>query len=138
MEIGSRGEHHGRGAHMVLRRGEQMMLKLFEVIKHNFAGRPPPGQPVLDDVIELPPGIGVQDNPANNIRDGQLFITWYKSGKFKSLDPMLMQDSDDLEEMFRESVEGTLELINQQLVQIDRLRLRARASHISSIDFLRL
>lgn len=66
----------GGGSHVALRRGEKIMLKKFEPIKHKFAGSPSPDQPVGDDVIDLPEVIGVQDNPANRILNGQLFISW--------------------------------------------------------------
>jgi hypothetical protein len=69
-------EEHGEGAHTVLKRHEQFMLKNFMPIKHKFAGRYNSDEEPLVDVITLPEGIGRIDNLASNIQDGQLIITW--------------------------------------------------------------
>jgi hypothetical protein len=54
------------------------MLSAFMPIKHSFKGRHLGEEPAAS-VIDLPDGIG-QNDPANNIQDGQLRITWYVAG----------------------------------------------------------
>lgn len=74
--FGGQQEQHGSATHEVLRRGEQMLLDRFITLKHSYVGWNDNGEPSETDWIELPPGIGTEDNMANNIRDGQLGITW--------------------------------------------------------------
>ncbi|KAI3339486.1 hypothetical protein F4824DRAFT_45665 [Ustulina deusta] len=93
---GGHGEHRS-GAHTVLRPGEKRMLDKFLTIKEDFKGKPGPGQSPIIGYIDLPEDIGLVDNRSNGILDGRLSIT-----------------GDDMEEMFRSSVDGTLELIRQQ------------------------
>ncbi|KAI8635597.1 hypothetical protein F5Y19DRAFT_408383 [Xylariaceae sp. FL1651] len=116
LAIGTLGQEHGSGAHMVLRRGERMMLDKFQVYKLNFKGKGGPGQHANNSVIkiDLPEGIGEYDDPAHNIENGRLRIT-----------------SEDLEQIFKESVDGTLDLIQQQIIQIDDKRLKVKAIFLS-------
>ncbi|KAL8366165.1 hypothetical protein RB595_004779 [Gaeumannomyces hyphopodioides] len=94
-------EQHGYGTHYVLGRGQIMMLEKFESIKHNFAGRAQ-RQPQLDNALQLPPDLGIQNDPERGIRNGLLIIS-----------------AADLEDMFSGSVQGTINLIEKQLVQLD-------------------
>ncbi|KAI1373089.1 hypothetical protein F4677DRAFT_430205 [Hypoxylon crocopeplum] len=114
LAIGDNEQQHSQGAHVVLRRGQQYMLKKFQTVKHRFEGPSASGSPALDDAIELPDEIARQDDPSHNIRGGQLFIT-----------------AAEMVKMFSESIDGTLDLINQQLVQIDRRRLKVKTIFLS-------
>ncbi|KAM7208581.1 chaperone protein DnaK, partial [Naviculisporaceae sp. PSN 640] len=111
-DIGGPQERYGRANHTVLKRGEQIMLDKFEVIKRGFQGRGP-GLPEYF-ILDLPPNIGRVDDPARGIRGGQLFIS-----------------SADMEEMFKECINDIKELVEQQLVQVDRQRLTARTIFLS-------
>lgn len=93
-------EQHGYGTHYVLGRGQLMMLDKFESIKHEFAGRSPRQQ--LDNALPLPPDLGIQNDPERGIKNGHLMIS-----------------AADLEKMFSQSVQGTINLIEKQLVQLD-------------------
>lgn len=51
------------------------MLEPFQIIKHNFKGRPIGGGPEpLDDNLALHDSLGIADS--DKIRDGHLIITW--------------------------------------------------------------
>ncbi|KAL8397870.1 hypothetical protein RB594_004537 [Gaeumannomyces avenae] len=93
-------EQHGYGTHYVLGRGQIMMLDKFESIKHEFAGRTQRQQ--LDNALPLPPDLGIQNDPERGIKNGHLMIS-----------------ATDLEKMFSGSVQGTINLIEKQLVQLD-------------------
>ncbi|KAK3687821.1 hypothetical protein B0T22DRAFT_405788 [Podospora appendiculata] len=114
MNIGGIAERHGNGSHVVFTKGEQIMLERFQIIKHKFAGRPQPGEQAEPDYIDLPENIGLEDDPQRGISQGRLRITYA-----------------ELEQMFRESVEGTRRLISEQLTQIELLRLRVRTIFLS-------
>ena len=69
-------ERHGQGAHVVLSRNLQILLNRFQTIKHEFAGRPPRGQPDAGDFLDLIDNVGIpNDDRAKGIADGQLHIT---------------------------------------------------------------
>lgn len=67
-------EDYGEGTHVVLRRGERMMLDRFLTIKHEFSGASPESQ-FGNNPIPLPQGIGDTDDARRNIKDSQLIIT---------------------------------------------------------------
>jgi hypothetical protein len=116
LSMGGAQERHGRANHNVLKRGEQLMLERFEVIKREFKGRTHEGR-AEDMVLDLPPGIGLNntdDDRQRNIRGGQLTVT-----------------CEDMEMMFQECVDGIKRLIEQQLVLIDRERLATRTIFLS-------
>lgn len=75
-QIGRERPGASGGAHIVRRRGEQIMLDRFQPIKHGFAGREDDGTEPEPDIILLPDEIGEQLSPDRGIRDGQLKITW--------------------------------------------------------------
>ncbi|KAK3319151.1 hypothetical protein B0H66DRAFT_498128, partial [Apodospora peruviana] len=114
LAIGGNAERHGSGSHVVFTLGEQIMLGRFQRIKEAFAGPPPPGQEAEDDYIDLPEGIGSEDDPERGIEAGRLRLTY-----------------TDLVEIFRESVEGTLHLIHEQMVQMEVKRFRAGTIFLS-------
>ncbi|KAH8894314.1 hypothetical protein GQ53DRAFT_643950 [Thozetella sp. PMI_491] len=114
LEMGGPLEQHGQGAHTVLRRGEQLLLREFEKIKRSFKGPPPPGVRDSYHVLDLPPEIGTQNDASRGIQDGQMFIS-----------------TQDLQEMFRVSVEGITSLVQMQLYQVDRIGLRVRTIFLS-------
>ncbi|KAI1349090.1 hypothetical protein F5Y01DRAFT_327762 [Xylaria sp. FL0043] len=93
---GSRGDYDG-GEHTMLRPVEKGMSAKFTALKEEFKGKPGPGEDPIIGHIDLPDGIGEYDNPSQGLQHGMLAIT-----------------GDDMEEMFEESVHGTLELIRQQ------------------------
>ncbi|KAI3320302.1 hypothetical protein HD806DRAFT_507127 [Xylariaceae sp. AK1471] len=113
--VGTQGKEHASGAHMVLRRGERMVLPKFQTFKHSFKGRLGPGEAGVPAIkIELPEGIGEYVDMANNIEDGKIRVT-----------------TEHMEEMFKKSVDGTLNLIKQQVLQIDHVHLKAKAIFLS-------
>ncbi|MBE3050203.1 hypothetical protein IMZ48_48445 [Candidatus Bathyarchaeota archaeon] len=66
---------HGQGAHRVLRREEQKLLDDFMHIKHEFRGRPGPGEDPYEEFLPLPQNLtGIQ---AGAISNGNLRITWF-------------------------------------------------------------
>ncbi|KAH7012861.1 hypothetical protein EDB80DRAFT_834451 [Ilyonectria destructans] len=107
-------ERHGPGAHVVLSRRLQTLLNRFQEIKHAFQGPPGRGQPEVGDVLDLIEGVGEENDPSRGIQDGQLHIS-----------------SADLMTMFTKSVDGTIELITQQLTQVDQLNLRVKSIFLS-------
>ncbi|KAK0627759.1 hypothetical protein B0T14DRAFT_422206 [Immersiella caudata] len=114
LNIGGARERYGRANHTVLKRGEQMMLDRFEVVKREFKGRAAAGQAGGSYILDLPPDIGQVDDPSRGIQGGQLFIT-----------------SSDMEVMFQDCINGIKQLIEQQLVQVDRKRLTVRSIFLS-------
>ncbi|KAK4447447.1 hypothetical protein QBC34DRAFT_303234 [Podospora aff. communis PSN243] len=112
LNMGGASERYGRANHTVLKRGQQIMLDRFEVIKREFKGRGP-GQP-QHFILDLPPDIGAVDDPARGIVGGQLFIS-----------------DEDMEEMFKECISGIKQLIEQQLIQVDLKRLTVRTVFLS-------
>ena len=113
LDMGGAKERYGRANHTVLKRGEQIMLERFEVIKREFKGRGPAGQSE-NYVLDLLPGIGQVDDPSRGIQGGQLFIS-----------------SRDMEDMFHECVTGIRQQIEQQLIQVDLKRLTVRTIFLS-------
>ncbi|KAM7220175.1 hypothetical protein V8F06_004503 [Rhypophila decipiens] len=107
-------EGHGSGTHVVFSLGEQFLLDKFQIVKESFAGPPTSGAQSEDSWIKLPIGIGDEDDHERGISQGQLKIT-----------------SEDLVEIFRESVEGILHLITEQLVQVQLKRLSVRTVFLS-------
>jgi hypothetical protein len=128
MNLGGGEERHGGGSHKVFASGEQIMLTRFENLKHGFAGQPGPNG-TGKNFIDLPEGIGLQDAPERGISNGQLCVTWYGLDSSCVSSTVLTSHRRDLEDMFRDSVEGTLRLITEQLVQIDLQRLRVRVRY---------
>ncbi|KAF7556188.1 hypothetical protein G7Z17_g1667 [Cylindrodendrum hubeiense] len=106
---GPEPEQHGQGAHVVLSRRLQTLLKGFQDIKHDFKGPPHRGH-----VLDLIEGVGDENDPSRGIQDGQLHIS-----------------CEDLVAMFTKSVNGTIELITQQLTQVDQKRLRVKTIFLS-------
>ncbi|KAH9884837.1 hypothetical protein F4778DRAFT_799407 [Xylariomycetidae sp. FL2044] len=104
------GQEYGRGTHILYRGGEQQVLQNFLTAKHGYKG----DKTSIPDSIELPEGIGEQDNPEKKIMGGQLLIT-----------------ASDMEEMFKKSVEGTLTLIQQQITQVDAKGYEVKAIFFS-------
>lgn len=72
---GSSDEVHGQGAHVVLRRKIQAMLRDFQSIKHGFKGPPGRGQPDAGEVLALMDGIGEDNDASRGIQDGELHIS---------------------------------------------------------------
>ncbi|KAF6797596.1 Chaperone protein DnaK [Colletotrichum sojae] len=108
------GKGHIQGRDRVWKGGHREILERFDgPIKQKFEGQTN-GRVPSDQVLELPEAFGYLNDPSNNIRDGQLMIT-----------------CDDLEEMFKKSVEGTIKLIEGQISQIDRQNLTAAAIFLS-------
>ncbi|KAH7176556.1 hypothetical protein EDB81DRAFT_42690 [Dactylonectria macrodidyma] len=107
-------EVHGRGAHVVLRRKLQTMLRRFQPIKHGFQGPPGRGQPDTGEVLALTDGIGEENDASRGIHDGELHIS-----------------SEEIAAMFKESIDGTIELITQQLMQIDQQNERVKTIFLS-------
>ncbi|KAI0415867.1 hypothetical protein F5X98DRAFT_376248 [Xylaria grammica] len=89
------------GRHTTLRRGEKVMFDRFQPIKHAFMDKPRNRDSQIPHPIDLPDGIGEHNDPSHSIIDGRLVIT-----------------DDDLKEMFDDAVEGTLNLIDQQITLI--------------------
>jgi hypothetical protein len=112
---------HGQGAHVILRREERRLLQKFITVKHNFEGPPAPGEEPLDNYLDLT--LNIPDDPSKGIKDGQLRITWYVGHPFhtRSIGTKLTKNpnSDDLLQMFKEPVDGTLSLIDSQVLQVD-------------------
>ncbi|KAI0532804.1 hypothetical protein GGR58DRAFT_522464 [Xylaria digitata] len=100
--------------HTVLRRGEKIMSDRFQPIKKSFKGKPRHGESPSSYHIDLPDGIGEQDDRVRGILNGRMAIT-----------------NGDLEEMFKESVEGTLGLIREQIVSIDLEGLNVKCLFLS-------
>ena len=117
MSLGGVKDRYGRGSHTVFKRGEQLVLKGFEDIKHAFRGSQT-SRPDRETagVLDLPPGIGLERNAARRTDAGQLFIT-----------------SEDMEEMFSDCIVGIRKLIQEQLLQIDldRRQLTVRTIFLS-------
>ncbi|KPM41797.1 hypothetical protein AK830_g4680 [Neonectria ditissima] len=111
---GTLPEQHGRGSHFILNRRRQILLNKFQEIKHTFEGPPRRGQPERYEMLDLIEGIGAENDPAKGIQDGLLQIS-----------------SADLVTMFKESVNGTIELITQQLTLVDQQRLRVKTIFLS-------
>lgn len=126
-------ERHGPGAHVVLSRRLQTLLNRFQEIKHAFQGPPGRGQQEVGDVLDLIEGVGEENNPSRGIQDGQLHISRYVAQHSGQIDlmPINACRSADLMTMFTKSVDGTIELITQQLTQVDQLNLRVKVRRIS-------
>ncbi|KAI1737444.1 hypothetical protein F4680DRAFT_214502 [Xylaria scruposa] len=114
LAIGAQRERYRSCEHTILRRGERFMFDKFKDIKEGFKGKAKPGNPPNNHSIELPDGIGEDDDPLHGIRDGKIVIT-----------------EDDLEDMFKEPVEGTLELIDQQIELVRLQNLDAKCIFLS-------
>ncbi|KAK0706431.1 hypothetical protein B0T26DRAFT_680119 [Lasiosphaeria miniovina] len=116
LNMGGARERYGRANHTVLKRGEQIMLERFEVIKREFEGREPgpAGQQPQYFILDLPPDIGAMDDPSRGIVGGQLFIS-----------------GEDMEEMFKECVGGIKQLIEEQLLQVVTKRRTVRTIFLS-------
>ncbi|KAM5343202.1 hypothetical protein ACJ41O_014168 [Fusarium nematophilum] len=102
-----------RSGQVVLSRGLQFMLDKFQDIKHSFAGRRH-GQSETFEVLDLPEGIGNQNDLSRGILDGQLRIS-----------------SADLEAMFHSSVKGTIDLIHKQITAVEARRNQVSAIFLS-------
>ncbi|KAH8879091.1 hypothetical protein GQ53DRAFT_612588, partial [Thozetella sp. PMI_491] len=108
LKFGCEGTQFGQGGHGLLRPGEKMLFEQFEPLKNRFRGPARAGE--QEDgpfILSLPTGIGERDDPNRGISGGQLYIS-----------------CTDMQEMFRDSVDGITNLIQQQLQQIDDLRPR--------------
>ncbi|KAM7182876.1 hypothetical protein V8F20_012817 [Naviculisporaceae sp. PSN 640] len=114
LEFDKGAERHGSGTHVVFSPGEQHMLSHFQIIKERFAGPPNPGERSQDNWVDLPKGIGLEDDPQRGISQGRLRVT-----------------PENLVEIFQESVEGTLHLITEQLVQVQLKRMNVRTIFLS-------
>ncbi|KAI5458969.1 hypothetical protein BGZ63DRAFT_269464 [Mariannaea sp. PMI_226] len=104
----ARPDHQGE--HTVLGRNLQRLHRQFQVFKENFAGRSSTDEPdLLDLLIE-----GIQDNAERGIEHNQLRIS-----------------SADMENMFKLSVNGTIQLISKQLTLVDGQGLRVKTIFLS-------
>ncbi|KAK4188114.1 hypothetical protein QBC35DRAFT_451557 [Podospora australis] len=97
----------GSGPHVRFTKNEQFMLDSFQHVKHKFAG-------TEGDEIILPGEIGRLDDPVRGISGGSLHIS-----------------VEDLECMFQESVNGTVDLIRRHLMQLEVLRERVSGVFLS-------
>lgn len=83
-------------------------------------------------MLDLIEGVGEENDPSRGIQDGQLHISRYVAqhpGQIHSM-PINTYRSADLMTMFTKSVDGTIELITQQLTQVDQLNLRVKVRRI--------
>ncbi len=141
LNYGGGGATSRGGSHEILKPGEQFMLERFQTIKHGFVGRDDSNQQPASDFIDLPGGVGEHDD-TERISNGQLAISWSVSpyrlcSSFCPVTDGWTRSSDDLEQMFRESVDGTLELILQQLGQLEgRHLVQVRSDHLASTERL--
>lgn len=99
------------------------MFDRFKDIKEAFRGKPKPGEPPNSYSIELPNGIGEDDDPGRGIQNGRIKITEYVQAKRKR--SIIANDcSDDLEQMFQGSVIGTLDLIDEQITLVGPMNVK--------------
>ncbi|KAH6886895.1 hypothetical protein B0T10DRAFT_490464 [Thelonectria olida] len=105
----SESGQYGQGSNVSLNKNLQELLRRFLPIKHNFKG--PGDQP---ERLALSGNMQLPNDPARGIIDGQLLIT-----------------SDDLVEMYKSSVKGTIGLIWDQHNQVMREGSQVKALLLS-------
>ncbi|KAJ8121543.1 hypothetical protein ONZ43_g2029 [Nemania bipapillata] len=93
---------------------EKLMLAKFNVHKERFKGKPRHGEDPVIRSIDLPDGIGETDRPSDGIIDGNMIIS-----------------DEEMEEMFQESVNGTLRLVDEQVVLIRSQNLQVKCIFLS-------
>ncbi|KAI0450091.1 hypothetical protein F5B21DRAFT_517692 [Xylaria acuta] len=108
LAFGAQRREYRRGEHTMLRQGEKFMFDKFQDIKEAFKGKPRPGEPPNNRSIELPDGIGEDDNPSREILNGRIL-------------------------MFQESVVGTLELIDDQITLLRLKKIECQKDHQQNI-----
>ncbi|KAK4460502.1 chaperone protein DnaK [Cladorrhinum samala] len=111
LSLGGLRDRHGSSSHNVLKMGEQQLLEEFQRRKFAFAGGPCP-----DMVVGLPKTLSIPDSADGRIRQGQLLISW-----------------QDMEAMFSDCVAGIRDMIEKQLLQIDRARRRQESLTVRNI-----
>ncbi|KAF9875535.1 hypothetical protein CkaCkLH20_06916 [Colletotrichum karsti] len=110
-----KGDSFNQGRSRAWRGAQRELLESFDgPIKQTFAGFPDDDSEPPVQFLFLPEQLAELHDPHNGIEHGRLSIT-----------------CDDLEEMFHEPVEGTLELIRHQLAQISAQNYTARAIFLS-------
>ncbi|KAK4671727.1 hypothetical protein QC764_608200 [Podospora pseudoanserina] len=101
----------GSGPHVLFSRRQQAMLESFQFAKHKFAGV---GTEDEEFRVLLPGDLDIPDNPERGISNGNLQIL-----------------PEDMEHMFQETVDGTVNLIRQQITQLEVKNLRVSAVFLS-------
>ncbi|KAK0726573.1 hypothetical protein B0T21DRAFT_36480 [Apiosordaria backusii] len=101
----------GSGPHVLFSRRQQAMLESFQFAKHKFAGV---GSDDEEFRVLLPGDLDIPDDPQRGISNGNLQIM-----------------PEDMEYMFQETVNGTVNLIRQQITQLEVKNLRVSAVFLS-------
>ncbi|KAK4173157.1 hypothetical protein QBC36DRAFT_360672 [Triangularia setosa] len=101
----------GSGPHVLFSRRQQAILESFQFAKHKFAGI---GSDDEEFRVLLPGDLDIPDDPQRGISNGNLQIM-----------------PEDMEHMFQETVDGTVNLIRQQITQLEVNNLRVSAVFLS-------